>query len=261
MKMKKYLVLSLITVVSFMTVAPVFAMENEGGRSEAMEIKSELRAEVKTDKDSIKDRIKELAKSLRFTSRSVTVRGTLAAVNVANASAPEVTINISGVSPAVPKAWPTSTVPYPTPSTSLVLKLTDKAPLYRGYWGKMKLSEMAVGDEVRAVVKFNADGTLSVKWLQDQSLHVILRKTGVVQSIDVSGLSFVLKQSNRTVTVKTTAETKFKMRPNNTVTTFSDLKVGDSVNVEGILNSNKLTVAASSIKIAKRPTVTPAVTQ
>lgn len=250
--MKKYLVLSLVAAMSLMSVVPAFAQDNQGeNRSDIAKVKMEVKAE----KQELKDRLKELAKKSKFNSRAVTVSGKITAVNTANAAAPEVTIFVTSVGPKMPKNWPTSTVAYPTPSTSLTLKLNEKSPLFRGYWGNMKLSEMAVGDEVRAVVKFNADGTLSVKWLQDKSLHVILRKSGTVESVNTANGTFVLKQPTRVLTVKTTGNTKFVTKQN-TAASLANLKVGGAVKVEGIVNLNTKTVAATSVKV-----VTPVVAQ
>lgn len=262
MQVQKYIVASLAIAVSAVSMAPALAMDNPSreGKNDLLKVKQELRTEIKIEKDSLKEKVKEMSKKWRFTTRTVMVTGKVTAVNSASASAPEVTISVTKVGPMMPKSWPTSTVPYPTPSSSLVLKLTDKTSLYRGYWGKMKLAEVAVGDEVKAAVKFNEDGTLNVKWFQDESLHVILRNSGTVESVNAVNGTFVLKQTNRTVTVKTTAATKIKLKPN-TAITLNDVKVGDTVHVQGIINLNTKTVAASSVSVAKRVTTVPAANQ
>lgn len=261
MQVQKYIVAALAVVVSAVSVAPVSAMDNQNreDRSDILKMKQELRTEIKSEKDILKERVKEMSKKWRFSNRAVTVTGKVTAVSTASPT-PEITIYVAKVGPVMPKSWPTSTVPYPTPSSSLVLKLTDKTPVYRGYWAKMKLDEVAVGDEVKAVVKFNEDGTLGVKWVQDQSVHVMLRKNGTIESVDTANGTFVLKQTNRTVTVKVAPTTKMKLRPD-TAITLGDLKAGDVVHVQGIINLNTKTVAATSVSVARRVATTPVVNQ
>lgn len=260
--MKKYLILSLVAVMSFVSLAPALAREEENRGSQASEVKKELREKISDEKQELQHKLKEVAKTLRFAPRSISLVGTLVSVNSTSTSSTEIAVNLTKVGPQTPKKWPpTSTVSYPTKGSNIVLKLTDKTSLYRGYWGKMKLSEMAVGDQLHVVVKFNADGTLNVRWVQDQSLHVILNKKGVVESVDTANSTFVLKQEKRTLTVKVSSATKFKMKQSTEVSSLATLKVGDKVSVEGIVNLNLKTVNASSVTIAKRPVVTPAVTQ
>lgn len=245
--------------MSLVSLAPAaLARDNERdeNRNDTAAVKTELRMELRDDAQEMKARLKQMARKFKFTSRAVTVTGKITAINTANPAAPEVTIFVASVGPNMPKHWPTSTVSYPTPSTSLTLKLSDKSPLYRGYWGKMKLAEMAVGDEVRAVLKFNEDGSLSVKWFQDKSLHVMLRKSGTVKSIDAANGTFVMEQPSRTVTVKTTSNTKFVTKQN-TAASFANLKVGDAVKVQGIINLNTKVVAATSVKVVTPATTTP----
>ncbi|MBP6859453.1 MAG: hypothetical protein KBC69_02440 [Candidatus Magasanikbacteria bacterium] len=260
--MKKYLILSLVAVMSFVSLAPALAREEENRGQEMSEVKKELSERVRDEKKELQNKLKEVAKTLRFAPRSISLVGTLVSVNSTGTSSTEITVNLTKVGPQTPKKWPpTSTVAYPTKGSNIVLKLTDKTALYRGYWGKMKLSEMGVGDQLHIVVKFNTDGTLNVRWVQDQSLHIILNKRGSVESVDTANSTFVLKQEKRTLTVKVSSATKFKMKGSADAASLATLKVGDTVSVEGIVNLNLKTVSASSVTIAKRPVVTPVVAQ
>jgi len=259
--MKKLVVLSLVAVMSLMSFAPALARENENGKGKekqiAVEIKKELKQEVKEEKKETKNEIKDLEKSLRYAPKALTLLGKLVSVNSAtSSSSTEITVNITKVLPGRPKKMPTSSVVYPEAGKNVVLKITDKSWLIKAYGAKMTVADMAIGDELRIVAKFNKDGSLEARVIKDNSLHMLLSKKGVIESIDTASLSFVFKQGNRTLTVKTDANTKFNMK-NGTSTSFADLKVGDKVKVYGTLNSNTKTVVARSVTIEKRPVVVP----
>ncbi len=264
--MKKYLVLSLVAVMSFVSLAPALAHENEGknksnGNKVAVEIRKELnkevkeerkelRKEIKEEKKEVKDEIKELEQALRFAPKALTFVGTLVSVNTTSTSSTEITINVAKVLPNRPKRMSSSTISYPESGKNITFKITGKTLLIKSYGGKMTVSEMSVGDELRIVGKFSKDGSLDVRVIKDNSLHSLRSKKGVVESIGTSTLSFVLKQDNRTLIVKTDATTKFSMR-GNTSTSFDSLKVGSKVTVSGFVNTNTKTVIAHSVTINK----------
>jgi len=127
--------------------------------------------------------------------------------------------------------------------------------LARAYGAKMPVSEMSVGDDLRITAKFNKDGSLEARVIKDNSLHVLKSQKGMVESTDAANLSFVLKQNERVLTVKTDGKTKFQLR-GSTSTSFADLKVGDKVTVKGILNTNLKVVRANAVTI-QRPKVVP----
>ncbi|TSC84733.1 MAG: hypothetical protein G01um101413_117 [Parcubacteria group bacterium Gr01-1014_13] len=260
--MKKYLILSLVAVMSLASFAPALAHENRGnGDNEgnhgkgkkneirlSVEAKKELKLELREERKEIKDRIKELTESLRFAPRALNFAGKLVSVNSTSTSSTEITVNVTRVSPNKPKRLSTSTVSYPEVGTNIKLKITDKTLLIRAFGGKMKVSEMSVGDNLRITAKFNRDGSLDVRVVKDNSLHVLRHKKGVVESINASLKSFVLKQENRNLTVNTNSSTKFHAR-GNTTTSFADLKVGGKVMVTGIVNTNIGIVNAASVII------------
>lgn len=267
--LKKYIILSLVAVMSLGSLTPAFARDNDrgnNGKREVAQAKKELKKEIKEERkemreevrDEIKDRLEDLKKALKFAPRSIAFTAKLvsASPSTTTVSSTEIVVNVARVFPVRHKQIPTSTINYPEKNQNITLKINDKTTLVRAYGGKMKLSEMAVGDELHIVAKFNADGSLDVKIVRDNSLHVIEHKSGVVESINVSGLSFVLKQSNRVLTVNTDGETKFYMK-RSTTTSFATLQVGDKVSVEGIINTNLKTVKARSVTIGKRAVVAP----
>lgn len=241
-------------IMSLASFAPALAVENAGKKNVGKEIK-ELKKEIKEERKEVKKEVKELQNVLRFAPKALTLLGKLVSVNSATSST-EIVVNVSKVLPGRPKKMPTSTaMSYPEKGKDIVLKITDKTSLIRAYGAKMKISEMSVGDELRIVAKFNQDGSLEARVVKDNSLHTLLNKKGIVESIDVAGLSFVLKQDSRMLNVKTDDKTKFFLK-GSTSTSFADLKVGDKVTVNGIVNTNIKTVYAKSVTM-KRPLVAP----
>lgn len=245
--MKKYIILTLVAVMAFGSFAPAFAREEENRGKEKFEVKKEMREERR---DEAKEK---LEKALKIAPRAFTVAGTVTAVDLTTttSSTGKLTIHVTKVLPGTPKHWPTSTVAYPEKEKDLVVTLTVKTTLLRAYGGKMKASEMAVGDEVRVVAKYTKEGVIEAKVVKDNSLYVILNRKGTVESIDAANGTFVLKQEKRTLTVKTNSNTKLTLKGAGDVA-FSSLVVGDAVRVEGIVNLNSKTVDARAVVIAKR---------
>ncbi len=259
--MKKYLILSLVAVMSLVSLAPALANENKENKGKSaevranVEVRKELKLEIKEERKDLKDKIKELAHALRFAPRAINLTGKLVSVNSTSTSSTEITVNLTKVSPNRPKNMPSSTVAFPQASTTITLKITGKTSLIKAWGGRMKVSDMAPGDQLHMVVKFNTDGSLDLRVLKDNSLHILSNKKGTVESIDVANSTFVLKQEKRALAVHTDSQTKFFMR-NNTNTSFTSLQVGDKVAVEGTLNINLNTVIARSVTIKKQATST-----
>ncbi len=260
--MKKYLALPLAVIMSFVSLAPALANENRGNsHREVVQIKKELKQEVKDERNEIKDQIKELQKTLRFAPKSLTLVGKLVTINSTSTSSTVITVSLDRVMPEEPRALSTSTttsstLSYPVKNSNITLVINGDTDLIRAYGGKMAVSEMSVGDELHIIAKFNSDGSLSVRIVKDNSLHTILNKRGTVQSINAGNLTFVLKQEDRNLTVHTDSDTKFVLRGNTTTQSFASLQVGDRVKVDGIINTNLLTVNASKVVIAQRSTST-----
>ncbi len=260
--MKKYLLLSLVAVMALGSVAPVFASQDREqenrGRGVSTEVKAELKLKQedrKDDKRNNEQKRKDLEKSLRFAPRAISFVGKLTAVSsvalTSTVPSTTITVNVTKVMPKRPKQMNDSAIVYPEVNKSLVLTVTNKTSLVKGFWSKMKLSDMAVGDELRIIAKFNKDGSLTVLSVKDNSLHALSSKKGVIESIDATLKSFVFKQDNRTLTVKTDAETKFvwDSRDTHMTVNFADLKVGNVVKVQGMVNTNLNTVKASSVNV------------
>ena len=247
--MKKLAVLSLIAMLSLLSVAPALARAE--GKENKGRIISEMKKEINKAK---KEEKKELERAWKFVPKALALTGKLVSVNIA-ASTTEITIMVDKVVPAKPKRLATSAVVYPEVGVNLTIKVPKKAMLVRAYGARMKVTDMSVGDDLRVTAKFNKDGSLEARVVKDNSLHVLMNQKGTVESIDAAGLSFVLKQAKRTLTVKTDAKTKFHLR-GSTSTAFADLKVGDKVTVKGILNSNLKVVYANAVTIQK-PKVMP----
>ena len=258
--MKKIVILSLIAMMSLASLSPALAREdgnkNKGKGKEMSELKKEMKKEKK---DNVKN-------NLRFAPKALTLVGKLVSINTA-ASTTEITITVNKVWPARPKRMSaSSTIVYPEVGKNLTIKVLRKASMVRAYGAKMKVTEMSVGDELRVTAKFNKDGSLEARVIKDNSLHMLQNQKGAVESVDAAGLSFVLKQPKRTLTVKTDSKTKFHLR-GSTSTSFADLKVGEKVMVKGILNSqlkvvyaNAVTILRPKVKLPPVPTPTGPVT-
>ncbi|MEK7680815.1 MAG: DUF5666 domain-containing protein [Patescibacteria group bacterium] len=235
--MKKIFIVSLIVAMSLLTLAP--ALANDDRRNDSDKTASTLGLENK-----VKEAKEKLAKKL--IPRAVTFKGEL--VKLSGTTLPaELTVKVVIVSPKKMKKW---TGVHPEATKEFTFKVTDKTVLTRGYGAKSSLSEMAVGDQLRVVVKHGEDGTWTAKVVKDNSVHMLWSKKGTVESIDVTNRSFVLKQDKRVLTVKVSDKTKFLLK-GSTTTTFADLKVGDAVAVKGVVNTNLKVVEARTVVIKR----------
>jgi hypothetical protein len=262
--MKKYLIASLVAITTLMSVVPAFASQDREQENRGSLISAEAKVGLKLeDRRNDDQKKKDLEKSLKFAPRAITFVGKLVTASTVSeftstTTSTTITVNVSKVMPNRPKKLIDPAVLYPEVSKNLVLTLTKKTTLVREFLGKMKLSDMSVGDEVRIVAKFNKDGSLFVVAIKDNSIHMISSKKGIIQSIDAVLKSFVFKQGDKTLTVKTDADTKFVSRIDDTKTTitFADLKVGSAVKVEGVVNTNLNTVLKTKLVTVKDPAPT-----
>jgi hypothetical protein len=277
MKMKKYLVASLVAVMALSAVAPALASkegENENRGRETSELRKQedrqedRREDRQEDRRNDDQKKKDLEKSLRYAPRAITFVGKLATASTVSeftstTTSTTITVNVVNVMPKKSSKIVDPAVVYPVVGNNLVLTLTKKTTFVREFFGKMKLSDMSVGDELRIVAKFNKDGSLSVTAVKDNSIHMISSKKGEVVSLDAVNKTFVFKQGDKTLTVKTDADTKFVSRINNANSTiaFADLKVGSTVRVVGIVNTNLNTVIKTKLVTVKAPapTSTPSI--
>ncbi len=248
------------------SVAPTLASQDREKENRGLGISDEVKAELKARQEDRREDRKEdkerLAKMLKFAPRSIsfvatlTVAPAVSAFSTSTTSTP-ITVKVTKVTPKRPKQMTDQSVVYPTVDQSLVLTLTNKTQLVRDWFGRMKLSEMTVGDELRIVAKYNKDGSLIVVSVKDNSLHVLSDRKGVIESINAAAQSFVLKQDKRTLTVNTSAETKFvsKLNPTAATISFADLKVGQTVAVDGLVNTNLQAVAKAKVVTVKKDVV------
>lgn len=224
--MKKIFISALIVLVSLLALSPALANENRSDKAE-------------------KAKAKLVQVNKKYVSRAVTVVGKLVQVN----STTTLVLNVTNVLPNKSKHWVGA---YPEVNKQITVKLTEKTKLYRQYWGKAILSEMVAGDTIRVVGKTNEDGTLTALAVKDNSIHTLGLNKGTVQSIDVANKTLVVKQKDRILTVKLNDKTKLLVKGVEKPT-LSDVKVGDTAQVKGIINLNTKTVDANYVR-----TVTPA---
>lgn len=241
--MKKILVYTLILGVSFLSLAPTMAKENDNkGKGK------EKKVEVERDHAST-----STPAAVKFVSKTLTLKGTL--VSAPSTTMPaQFTLKLDKISPKKPKKWANV---YPETDKDLVVLVNSSTRMLRAYGAKLALGDMSVGDKIELVGRLNEDGTVTAKLVKDNSIHKQLLKTGVVVSINASDLSFTMKRKDATWTVKTDSATKFSL-PRATSTSFADLKVGDKLYVNGVVNSNTKIAQAARVQILKRPEVQPA---
>lgn len=223
--MKKYLITSLIVAMSVLTMAPAMAQE----------VTSTSSTPVATTAPA------------KFVRRAVSITGTVS--SLAGTTAPtSMVINVKNLTPKKAKKW---TGAYPTVGQTLTVQIASTTRVIRELSAKASLSEIQVGDTVRLVVKTNQDGTVTAQVVKDDSIHAALR-TGKVTSIDIVNASFVLTTGKTSVTVKTDANTKIKVAKV-TNPTLSNLTVGNTVTVNGYINTNTKTVyAAKTVRLLKK---------
>ncbi len=274
--MKKYLVLSLVAVMALSAVAPALASqdgEKEDNRGRAIsELKRELNDERREDRQEDRrnddQKKSDLVRALKLAPRAFTIVGKLAMVSslvefTSTTTSTDITVNVTKVLPGkANKKMIELGLAYPEVGKNVIFKITNRTSLTKAFGGKMKLSEMSVGDEVRLVVKYNKDGSYFVKVLHNNSLQNLRNGKGTVSSFDTANSSFVWKQEKREATVKVSAQTKVVLvkdgvRSNSS---FAEIKVGDVVRIDGTLNSNLKTVSPTKSVTIKRTTVvsTPA---
>ncbi|CAN5189111.1 hypothetical protein BH09PAT1_BH09PAT1_8360 [soil metagenome] len=120
--------------------------------------------------------------------------------------------------------------------------------------GVSSIAEVSVGDFISFegnLVSTSASPIIvnaaSIKnWSVQKKTHTNL--TGMIKSIDATGMKFVLSRENNTdLTVMTSALTTFKK--GSEVAVFNDITVGSKVKVEGIYDSQLLQVTAEAVKI------------
>ncbi|MFA5062121.1 MAG: DUF5666 domain-containing protein [Patescibacteria group bacterium] len=226
--MKKIFTIVLISMFSFMLVAPALAQNTE-------------HAKIKPAK---------LVAAAKFTRRAVTLTGKI--VSLAGTTAPtSMVITVNKVLPKKLKNW---TGAYPTSTQNLTIQITSTTRVIREFYAKSGLSELQIGDAVSVIAKTNQDGTVTAQLVKDNSIHVFSR-TGKIVSIDTASGSFVFaygKHNATVVTVKTDANTKFKVAKV-TNPTLSNFTVSSTVAVSGLINSNTKTVyTAKTVRLIKQ---------
>lgn len=205
--MKKFTFIILTALLGLAFAAPVLANEN-------------ATAEVKANKPAAV-----------YAPRVVTVRGTITAVS-SKVLPTDITVTVEKITPKSIKNYLGT---YPVANSSVVVHVTTDTKLIRKYLGKADFTEIAVGDKVDVTGKLQADGSVNATMVRDQSIHVTFNaQKGTVLTVDVVGKIFTVKNENKEFKVYVTDATKFA-KAGVTSPTLADLKVGDAVNVRGVI--------------------------
>jgi len=122
------------------------------------------------------------------------------------------------------------------------------ADLQRKYKGTSVASEISVSDKI--IVKGQDNGsTIVAQSVRDMSIHQKFGKTsGKVSNIGVSSFTLTTPK-NVTITVNTTATTKFSGTKAHPLATLIDLKDGDQVMINGLKDNATNTETANSVHL------------
>lgn len=116
------------------------------------------------------------------------------------------------------------------------------------------LANIKVGDILNIsgfFTGFSNTLTLTAKKIHDVTALASFRsKSGIVQSVNVSGNSFVIKTSNNTlVTIQNNASTTFFLGKKATSTLMTAITVNAKVEVRGLVNSDGTILTASKVTV------------
>ncbi|MEK7213295.1 MAG: DUF5666 domain-containing protein [Patescibacteria group bacterium] len=162
----------------------------------------------------------------------------------------DVTLKLEQVSPKKLKNYAGT---FPAKGNSIVLHLTSDTKSVRKYSGQADFSELAVGDKVSASGKLQADGTVNATMIKDNSIHVTFNaKRGIVMTIDPAAKIFTIKNENKEFKVYVADATKFA-KAGVEKPTLADLKIGDAVNVRGVIRqaANEINADYVLIKVGE----------
>lgn len=214
--MKKIFIAGLVVALSLLALAPAMADEATSTSATSTE-HSQVQA--------------------KYVRRAITITGTL--TSLAGTAAPTtMVLKVATVQPKQNKKW---TGAYPAVGNDLTVNIATTTRVIRFYGAKAALSELQIGDSFRLVVKTNQDGTVTAQVVRDNSIHATVLKTGKITSVNTAGNSLVITSRKATLTVMLDASTKIKI-PKVTNPTISNLNVGDTVTVNGLINTHTSTV-------------------
>lgn len=176
--------------------------------------------------------------------RSVVMTGELMAISGIQLPV-DLTVKLTRITPKADK----KITGYPAVGASVTVHVTDKSKITRKYMGRAHLSELAVGDKLEVVGKMDAAGAITAKLVKDNSIHkTFYAQRGEVLSIDAAAQTFNIKNDKKELKVFVTPNTKFAIvhveKP-----TFAGLKVGDKVQVRGVIRQKANEMTADSVVI------------
>ena len=104
-----------------------------------------------------------------------------------------------------------------------------------------------------ALAANQADGTVNATMIKDNSIHVTFNaKRGIVMTIDPAAKIFTIKNENKEFKVYVADATKFA-KAGVEKPTLADLKIGDAVNVRGVIRqaANEINADYVLIKVGE----------
>lgn len=180
-----------------------------------------------------------------YTPRAVTVKGKITAISSQTLPA-DLTVAITSIAPKKLKNYSGT---FPVENNSIVVHVTKDTKLVRKYFGQASFSELAVGDAVSVFGKLQVDGSLNASMVRDLFIHVVFNANkGKVAAIDMAAKTFTTKKGDKEFKIFVTETTKF-VKVGVANPTLADLKVGDEVNVRGVIRQAANEINADSVVI------------
>ncbi|MEK9158409.1 MAG: DUF5666 domain-containing protein [Patescibacteria group bacterium] len=176
--------------------------------------------------------------------RSVVMTGELLAISGKELPV-DLTVKLTRITPKADK----KIIGYPAVGASVIVHVTDKSKIVRKYMGRAHLSELAVGDKLEVVGKMDVGGAVIAKLVKDNSIHKTFHaQRGEVLAIDAAAQTFNIKNDKKELKVFVTPNTKF-VKVHVEKPAFADIKVGDKVQVRGVIRQKANEMTADSVVI------------
>ena len=241
--MKKFLIFSIMGLVALVGATPALAGKIDTVSAPGRERSEEVRAD-KAEKKETKESEK------KFVVRSVKVAGTVSEVKTG-----AFVVKVAETWPKKAQKWEGV---FPKENQLVTVKVEEKSKVIARNRHQLSLANFIVGDVVQVVGKLNEDGTMTAVTIKNE--RAIMHKvTAKIESIDSATASFTikreglfgfLKKGETMWTVKTDSTTEFTV-PGVDNAAFTNLQVGDKVQVRGMVRGDSKEVLAKVVRVKK----------
>ncbi len=148
------------------------------------------------------------------------------------------------------------------PINLVTFKVDASTRLYSHSSGKISLANFAVGNKLVMQGNLNSDGTITATIIRNDSVDVTASAlTGDIKSVNTTTQTFTFgKVGGITYAAYVGTDTKLSV-PGVEAAAFADLKVGNAVSVNGLLNANTYAVWAASVTVTATTTATTTISR